>query len=67
MPTARAAEYLGVSVATLRSWRAQALAGETPKGPTGFRLGARRVVYKRADLDAWIEAPYRRELAGVRA
>ena len=44
-----AAELLRAPVATLRFWRARNI------GPRGFRLG-RRVVYRREDLQAWIDA-----------
>lgn len=41
-----------IPVATLRWWRAR---GEG--GPTSFKLG-RRVMYRRADCDAWFEKAY---------
>jgi excisionase family DNA binding protein len=44
-----AAEYLGVSPATLRAWRLQC------RGPAYRKLG-RAVRYHRQDLDAWSEA-----------
>lgn len=37
---------------TLRSWRCQSK--DKPQGPRSFKLG-RRVVYSRADVEAWIE------------
>lgn len=40
-----------ISPATLRYWRHR---GE---GPLSFKLG-RRVMYRRADVEAWIEAQY---------
>jgi excisionase family DNA binding protein len=46
----QAARYLGVSDATLRLWRSGG------KGPKYFRAGEKLVRYRRADLDAWIEA-----------
>ncbi|SDY87247.1 DNA binding domain-containing protein, excisionase family [Modestobacter sp. DSM 44400] len=46
-----AAELLRAPVATLRYWR------HLGCGPRSFRLG-RRVVYRRADLLAWIEAQH---------
>ena len=42
------AEYLGVPVRTLYSWRA------TRKGPRGFRVG-KYVRYKASDIEAWLE------------
>jgi len=44
-----AAELLRAPVATLRYWR------HLGSGPRSFRLG-RRVLYRRADLRAWIDA-----------
>lgn len=49
MATADASEYLGVAVATMNTWRTQG------KGPKFYRL-AGRVFYRRADLDAYVEA-----------
>lgn len=50
-----AAELLRAPVATLRYWR------HVGTGPRSFRLG-RRVLYRRADLHAWIEE--RRDQSG---
>lgn len=44
-----AAELLRAPVATLRYWR------HLGTGPRSFRLG-RRVLYRRDDLQAWVEA-----------
>lgn len=46
---AEAAEVLRAPVATLRYWR------HLGTGPRSFRLG-RRVLYRRDDLHAWIDA-----------
>jgi excisionase family DNA binding protein len=46
----KAAKYLGISEASLRLWRSEG------KGPRHFRAGEKLVRYRRADLDAWIEA-----------
>ena len=46
---AEAAEVLRTPVATLRYWR------HCNTGPRSFRLG-RRVLYRRDDLQAWIDA-----------
>ena len=46
-----AADLLRASVATLRYWR------HLGTGPRSFRLG-RRVLYRRHDLHAWIDAQY---------
>ena len=53
---AEAAELLRAPVATLRYWR------HLGNGPCSFRLG-RRVVYRRDDLLAWIDA--QRDQGGV--
>jgi excisionase family DNA binding protein len=44
-----AADVLRAPVATLRYWR------HLGTGPNSFRLG-RRVLYRRADLNTWIDA-----------
>ena len=46
----KTARYLGISEAVLRLWRAK------NKGPRYFKAGEKLVRYRRADLDAWIEA-----------
>lgn len=46
----QAAELLGLSEATLRSWRS---AG---KGPAYVNLEGRAVRYRACDIDAWIKA-----------
>ena len=48
-----AAELLRAPVATLRYWR------HLGTGPASFRLG-RRVLYRRDDLSAWIDAQRQR-------
>ena len=49
---AEAAQLLRTPVATLRYWR------HLGTGPRSFRLG-RRVLYRRDDLDTWIDAQRR--------
>jgi excisionase family DNA binding protein len=46
----QAGKYVGISEAALRLWRAEG------RGPRYFRAGEKLVRYRRADLDAWIEA-----------
>jgi DNA-binding transcriptional MerR regulator len=46
---AEAADLVRAPVATLRYWRHRDI------GPRSFRLG-RRVLYRREDLSAWIDA-----------
>lgn len=53
LPTPEAAEYLGLSPATLETLRTRG------GGPPFVKLG-RRVVYRREDLDAWIAERLRR-------
>ena len=50
--TAEAAELLHTPVATLRWWRHQGT------GPRAFKLGARKVMYRRSDVVAWLEQQY---------
>lgn len=50
MTTADAAEYLNMPVSTLNYWRTQ-----PDMGPSFLRPSPRRVLYKRADLDAFID------------
>ncbi len=52
-----AAELLRAPVATLRYWRHRGT------GPRSFRLG-RRVLYRRDDLQAWVEEQWGRSAAG---
>ena len=52
-----AAELLRAPVATLRYWR------HLGTGPRNFRLG-RRVLYRRDDLQAWVEEQWGRRAAG---
>lgn len=50
MNTNDAAEYLGVSVPTLKRWRGEG------KGPGYLRFGERIIKYRQTDLDRWIIA-----------
>jgi predicted DNA-binding transcriptional regulator AlpA len=52
-----AAELLRAPVATLRYWR------HLGTGPRSFRLG-RRVLYRRDDLQAWVEEQLGRSVTG---
>jgi excisionase family DNA binding protein len=54
---AEAAELLRAPVATLRYWR------HLGTGPRSFRLG-RRVLYRRDDLQAWVEEQLGRSATG---
>ena len=48
MTITQAAAYLGLSRRTLYGWR------EANTGPRSFRVGERKVVYLRSDLDAYL-------------
>lgn len=50
--TAEVSELTGVPVATLRYWR------HIGTGPKSFKMGPRRIVYKRADVDTWLAKQY---------
>ena len=54
--TTEVAELIRTPEATLRYWR------HTGVGPKSARLG-RRVVYRRADVEAWVEAQFTAESA----
>lgn len=56
--TAEAAEALRLGVATLHRWR------KSGKGPPYIEMG-RKVYYRRADLDLWIEEQQRQPQAHV--
>jgi excisionase family DNA binding protein len=56
MRTSELAEYLRVPEGTLRYWRYMR------RGPRSVRLG-RRVVYRRADVEDWINSQYEAERA----
>lgn len=48
MTTNEVADYLKIPDATLRFYRHKGI------GPKSFRLGGRRVMYRRQDVDAWL-------------
>lgn len=48
MTTQEVADYIKVPAATLRYWRHQG------NGPKGFRLGGKKVMFRRQDVDAWL-------------
>ena len=43
-----AAQHLGISVETLRTWRRR------KTGPVFYRVGVRRIIYKPTDLDSFM-------------
>lgn len=50
--TPQVSRRTGVPEATLRYWRHQGI------GPRSFKLGPRKVAYRKSDLNAWLEAQY---------
>jgi len=50
MVTAEAAAYIGRDAKTLSNWRALGI------GPAYVKTESRGVLYRRVDLDAWLEA-----------
>lgn len=55
LTTTETAALLHTPVATLRWWRHQGT------GPRAFRLGARKVMYRRSDVLGWLDAQYHAE------
>ncbi len=51
MTLSEAAERLHMPPATLRYWRQQAT------GPRSFKVG-RRIMYREADVEAWLQQQY---------
>lgn len=52
LTTAEVSELIHVPVGTLRYWRHQGT------GPRSFRLGAKKVMYMRADVESWLRRQY---------
>ena len=52
LTTGEAASMLNVPQATLRWWR------HARTGPKSFRMGPRKVMYRRSDVVSWVEAQY---------
>ena len=48
--TEEAARYLGVSIPTLKRWRAESI------GPPYQRIGPKLIRYSEKELDAWLAA-----------
>ncbi|MGY2019363.1 helix-turn-helix transcriptional regulator [Nocardia gipuzkoensis] len=49
MTTRDVSELTGIAEGTWRYWR------HTGTGPASFRLGGKRVVYRRSEIERWIE------------
>ena len=60
LTVAETAALLRIPPATLRYWRH---CGDT--GPQSFKLGPRRVMYRRSDVDAWVQAQYDQAAGGA--
>lgn len=58
--THQAADYLGISESTLAKWRVSGT------GPVFGKLG-RTVIYRRSDLDDWVQENIRRSTSDVAA
>lgn len=58
LTTAQVAEMTGVSENTLRWWR------HVGEGPASFRIGRRKVAYRRDDVDAWLRRQYEATVQG---
>lgn len=54
----QAAEYLGISAATLKNWRKRG------DGPPFIKVNARVISYIRCDLDAWMDGKPRQTISG---
>lgn len=50
--TEKTGEVTGIPPATLRYWRHK---GE---GPKSFKVGAKKVLYRREDVEAWMAEQY---------
>lgn len=50
--TAEVSERCNIPVATLRWWR------HVGTGPRSFKVGARKVMYRRSDVETWLEEQY---------
>ena len=61
LDTDAAAAVLGIRPQTAAAWRT------TGRGPRFIRVSARRIRYRRADLDAWLDAQSRTHTRDVGA
>ena len=52
LTTQQTSELANIPIPTLRWWRHQGV------GPRSFRLGARKVMYRRSDVLAWLDQQY---------
>jgi predicted DNA-binding transcriptional regulator AlpA len=56
LDTDEVAELIGIKSQTLRYWRHIG-----NQGPRSFRMGGRRVYYRREDVEAWVNEQYNAE------
>ena len=54
----QAAEYLGISAATIKNWRKRG------DGPPFIKVNARVIRYLSCDLDAWMDCKPRQTISG---
>ena len=54
----QAAEYLGISAATLKNWRKRG------DGPPFIKVNARVIRYLRCDLDVWMDTKPKQTISG---
>ena len=59
LTTAETSGLINTPEATLRWWRHQGT------GPRAFKLGARKVMYRRADVLAWLDRQYQADETGA--
>ena len=52
------ADYLGISVATLKNWRKRG------DGPPFIKVNARVIRYQHCDLEAWMDGRPRQTISG---
>lgn len=50
LSTEQVAQITGRSVSTIRYWRMRNV------GPAGFRMGGKRIAYRRSEVEAWLVA-----------
>lgn len=50
LSTKQVAEIIGVPESTIRYWR------HRNQGPAGFRMGGKRISYRRSEVEKWLTA-----------
>ena len=59
LSTGEVSELTSVPIATLRFWR------HCGTGPVSFKLGPRKVAYRRADVETWLAEQYATATGGA--